>query len=63
LLDNNLIPKRTNPYREPFLTKYNLYPLIGRRTVKNNKNEILDLILWLLFLADGKNHYLKYLKK
>lgn len=50
-----------NPHCEPQLGKRGLYPAIGRRTIANEatnadngyKDE-LDIILWILFYADGK---------
>lgn len=51
-----------NPYCEPKLDKYNLYPTIGR-TFKRFENSIetseLDITLWLMFFGDGENSLLQ----
>jgi len=47
-------------YCEPMLSKYKLYPEIGGNIIPNKKYTKLDLILWILHLADGtkSNEYL-----
>ena len=58
------------PICEPKLDKYGLYPNIGRRFIWNQRtiNNIeshndLDIILWLLFYADGEHSLLEIAEK
>ena len=57
LLELNGKIYRTNPYGEPFLSKYNLYPNVNFNKNKNNnrKSYILNLILKILSLSNGKH--------
>ncbi len=66
-LENNESFISLNPNCEPRLGKRGLYPAIGRRTMysyegKENKfpeyKDELDIIMWLLFYADGKHSLL-----
>jgi aminopeptidase-like protein len=61
-----------NPHCEPRLGKRGLYPTIGRRTMYSYKEEgdkfaayqdELDIIMWLLFYADGKHNLLDIAEK
>ena len=46
--------KSTNPYSEPMLSKYDLYPKIGAAQNPHNDNlNELDSILWILWYSDG----------
>ena len=57
LLELNGKIYRTNPYGEPFLSKYNLYPNVNfnKNKNKNRKSYILNLILKILSLSNGKH--------
>lgn len=48
---------------EVMLSKYNLYPKDGGSILPNNSIGNLDLILWLLFLSDGKASITRIAKK
>ena len=56
LLELNGKIYRTNPYGEPFLSKYNLYPNVNfnKNENKNRKSYMLNLILKILSLSNGK---------
>lgn len=53
--EQNRVYLNSKPYCEVMLSKYGLYPLTGGAQLPqmNGKSE-LDMILWLLFLCDGK---------
>jgi aminopeptidase-like protein len=54
-LDKNLTFKNVNPYCEVFLNKHKFYPTTGARFNPNNDpSDEQQMILWLLFLCDGK---------
>lgn len=47
--------KSLNPHCEVMLSKHNLYPLVGGGQRPNQVGEFeIDMILWLLFLCDGR---------
>ena len=52
-------------FAEPMLSKYKLYPKTGGslKTDKKNTDAELDIILWLLFLCDGKKTLHQIMKK
>ena len=54
-IEKQIIYKSIKTKCEPMLSKYNLYPKLGGHILPNNKRlSDLDIILWLLFLSDGK---------
>ncbi len=54
-IEGQLIFKSTNPKCEAMLSKHNLYPKLGGQILpKKNGFSNLDLILWLMFLSNGK---------
>ena len=54
-IEGQFIFKSTNPKCEAMLSKYNLYPKLGGEILpKKNGFSNLDLILWLMFLSNGK---------
>ena len=69
-IEGQLIFKSRNPKCEAMLSKYDLYPKLGGQILpKKNGFSNLDLILWLMFLSNGKrtvdqiSHQLKINKK
>ena len=47
--------KSKNPKCEAMLSKYNLYPKLGGEILPKKKDySKLDIILWLMFLSNGK---------
>jgi len=54
LLDRNITYRRTHPFCEPHLGKYDLYPNIGA----GKKSDSINELLWLLNLADGQHDLL-----
>ena len=65
ILDGNRKSKSTQPYGEIQLSSRGLYPTIGGSVNQRlgvvesqaDQKAQLDVILWLLFLADGSNDY------
>jgi len=54
-LDNNVVYKNLCPNCEVMLSKYGLYPETGGGQLPRHHDRTeLDVILWLLFLIDGK---------
>lgn len=54
-LEKRVLYKSTNIYCETMLSKHNLYPSKGGAIKPNKqKKNKLDIILWLLFLSDGR---------
>ena len=54
-LEKVSIYKVRNPYSEPMLSKYDLYPKIGGSLLPSKiENKNLENILWILFNCDGK---------
>ena len=45
---------RTDPHGEPMLSQHGLYDIFGGALMPNSKIANLDLVLWILFLTDGK---------
>jgi aminopeptidase-like protein len=45
---------RTDPHGEPMLSPHGLYDIFGGALMPNSKIANLDLVLWILFLTDGK---------
>ncbi len=71
-LENNTCFFSLNPHCEPRLGKRDLYPSIGRRTMYTYHEETiehpvyldeLDIIMWLLFYADGENSLIDIAEK
>jgi aminopeptidase-like protein len=56
-IDNNKTYKRTNPFCEPHLSKYNLYPEKGGNRMRHEKD--IETRMWLLNLCDGKHSMLE----
>ena len=52
-LDQELIYKNLQPHCEPMLSKYDIYPKIGGFQMPNNKIDLLDSLLWILWHCDG----------
>ena len=53
-IEKQIIYKSTKTKCEPMLSKYNLYPKLGGDILPGRKKlSKLDIVLWLLFLADG----------
>ena len=48
------IYKNIKEFGEPFLSKYKLYPDVGKSSSINVLNEITRCIMWLLNLSDGR---------
>ena len=57
LYENNI------KYCEPMLNKYNLYSEIGGSFFPKKKYSISEIILWLIFLLDGKTTINQICKK
>jgi len=54
-LDKNIVFENMNPNCEVMLSRHNLYPAIGGyQNPIIHKNNERDIVLWLLFLCDGK---------
>lgn len=54
LLDKNITYRNLSPYCEVMLSKHDLYPPTGGEIIpRKTPYPEFDLILWLLFLADG----------
>ncbi len=53
-IEKQIIYKSTKTKCEPMLSKYNLYPKLGGDILPGRKKlSKLEIVLWLLFLADG----------
>ena len=53
-IEKQIIYKSAKTKCEPMLSKYNLYPKLGGDILPGRKKlSKLDIVLWLLFLADG----------
>ena len=53
-MENEQFYKNTNPYSEPMLSKYDLYPKIGAaQSPHKDKLKELDTILWILWHSTG----------
>lgn len=53
-IDKNIIYKNLQPNCESMLARHNLYPSTGGKFIPQQKLSELDIILWILFLSDGK---------
>jgi len=53
-LENQQFYKSIQPHCELMLSKHNLYPKVGGTLLPSDHYTELDLILWILFLCDGK---------
>ena len=56
--ESRSVYKSNIEYCEPMLSKYDLYPKEGgalNPTLSNKNHDELSLILWIIFLSDGKN--------
>jgi len=64
LIDSNLFYLNVNPNCEVMLSKHGLYPALGGGSLPGNEclNEV-EIILWLLFLADGQRSLYEMSKK
>lgn len=53
-IENRQVFERTDPHGEPMLSQHGLYEIFGGALIPNSKIANLDLVLWILFLSDGK---------
>ena len=52
-LEKNLKYERNNPYCEPQMSKYGLYPNVGGKT---RHSKTIERQMWILNYADGKQN-------
>jgi len=62
-VDKNIFLSNTIPNCEVMLSKHNLYPKTGGAINPTTKKDTLDIILWSLFLLDGKTGLYEISKK
>ena len=53
-IENRRVYERTDPHGEPMLSKYGLYEIFGGALLPEVKITSLDIVLWILFLTDGR---------
>lgn len=53
-IESRQVFERTDPHGEPMLSQHGLYEIFGGALIPNSKIANLDLVLWILFLTDGK---------
>ena len=53
-IESRRVFERTDPHGEPMLSQHGLYEIFGGALLPNSKIANLDLVLWILFLSDGK---------
>ena len=53
-IESRQVYERIDPHGEPMLSQHGLYEIFGGALLPNLKIANLDLVLWILFLSDGK---------